>query len=124
MRAISRKGLIAKVDKAFSRYIRQKHSEGGWVSCVTCALRLPWEESQCGHFVKRGHAAVRWDERNVAPQCPRCNLYLDGAQDEFAAYIVREHGQETLEELLRLKHTARRWSMAELRELLNQFDPK
>lgn len=122
MRTLSRKGLIAKVDKAFSRYIRQKHAKNGWVDCVTCGQEMPWEDSQAGHFVKRGHHATRWDERNVAPQCPRCNLYLNGAQDEFAAYIVRKHGQETLQELLRLKHTTKRWSMPELRELLEQYE--
>ena len=123
MRTISRKGLIAKVDRAFSRYIRQKHAVGGWVECVTCGARMPWEESQAGHFVKRGHHATRWDERNVAPQCPRCNMHLNGAQDEFAAYIVRTHGQDTLEELLRLKRTAKRYGMADLRELLELYEP-
>jgi hypothetical protein len=121
-RAISRTGLIKNVDRAFSRMVRQAHANsGGWVECVTCGLSMPWEYSQCGHFVKRGHHSVRWDERNCAPQCPRCNLYLDGAQDEFAAYIVRKYGQGTLEDLLRLKRTAKRWTLAELREMLERF---
>ena len=124
MRAISRKGLIARVDRAFSRFIRQRHADlDGWVGCVTCGERMPWEDSQAGHFVKRGHMAARWHEQNVAPQCPRCNLYLNGAQDEFAAYIVRTHGQDTLEELLRLKRTTKRYGMAELRELLELYEP-
>lgn len=120
--SLSRTGLIKKIDRLFSRYIRQKHANfGGWVECVTCGLSLPWEDSQAGHFVKRGHAATRWDERNVAPQCPRCNLYLNGAQDEFAAYIVRTYGETALHELLRLKRTEKRWTMAELRGLSEQF---
>jgi hypothetical protein len=122
MRAISRKGLIAKVDKLFSRYIRQKHANsGGWLDCVTCGQTMPWEESQAGHWIKRGHHSTRWDERNVAPQCPRCNLYLNGAQDEFAAYICRTHGEDVLHDLVRLKHTTKKWTMAELRELVEQF---
>ena len=121
-RPISRAGLIKKLDSAFSRSIRQHHADfGGWVECVTCSKRMPWEESQAGHFIKRGHAATRWDERNVAPQCARCNLYLNGAQDEFAAYIVRTYGQPALEELLRLKRTEKRWRIPELRELLEQY---
>ena len=121
-RKISRAGLIRKVDKLFSRHIRQKHANhGGWVECVTCGLSLPWEDSQAGHFVKRGHAATRWDERNVAPQCARCNLYLDGAQDEFAAFIVRAYGEATLHDLLELKRTEKRWRMDELRELAERY---
>ena len=122
MRKISRTGLIRKLDRAFSRHIRQKHANhGGWVECVTCGLNLPWEDSQAGHWIKRGCHATRWDERNVAPQCPRCNLWLGGAQDEFAGYIVRTHGQDTLEDLLRLKRTPKRYTLAELRELVEQY---
>jgi hypothetical protein len=123
VRKLTRPGLIRKVDKAFSRFVRQSHANhGGWVECVTCKQALPWEQSQAGHFVKRGHAATRWDERNVKPQCARCNLYLDGAQDEFAAYIVSTHGTDALHELLRLKRTEKRWTMAELRALLEHYE--
>lgn len=122
VRPVSRAGLIKKIDSAFSRSIRQHHADsGGWVECVTCTKRMPWMESQAGHFIKRGHAACRWDERNVAPQCPRCNLHLNGAQDEFAAYIVRVYGEHALEDLLRLKHTTKHWTMPELRELLEKY---
>jgi hypothetical protein len=122
MRTLNRTGLIKKLDKLFSRYVRQKHAnQGGWVSCVTCGQAMPWEESQAGHFVKRGHHMVRWDEQNVHPQCPRCNLYLNGAQDEYAAYILNTYGKETLDRLLRAKRQSKRWTMAELRELLEQY---
>lgn len=122
MRKISRAGLIRKVDSAFSRFIRKSHADfGGWCECVTCGKRVPWTEIQAGHFVKRGHAAVRWDTRNVYPQCSGCNLYLNGAQDQMALHIVRKHGQETLEDLLRLKHSTKRWTMPELRELLDKY---
>jgi Bacteriophage Lambda NinG protein len=122
MRKISRKGLIAKVDKAFSRYIRQKHAdEYGFVQCVTCGCRMRWEDSQAGHFVRRGHAATRWHPQNVHPQDAACNLYRDGCQDEHAAYIVRTYGEPVLHELLRLKHSEKRWTMAELRELAERY---
>lgn len=122
MRKISRKGLIAKVDSLFSRFIRQKHAdEFGMVVCVTCGTRMKWQEAQAGHWIKRGHAAVRWDERNVYPQCSGDNLYKDGLQDVMAGHILNTHGPDTLQELLRLKATTRRWTMAELRELAERY---
>jgi hypothetical protein len=122
MKAASRTSLIKKVDRLFSRYVRQKHAnEGGWVECCTCKKAMPWEDSQCGHWIKRGHHATRWDFRNVAPQCPGCNMYLSGAMDEFAAYICRTHGEDVMHELIRLKHTAKRWTIAELRELVEEY---
>ena len=122
MKAASRTSLIKKLDKLFSRYVRQKYAnEGGWVECVTCRAWMPWEQSQAGHFVKRGHHAVRWDEQNVHPQCPRCNLYLNGAQDEYAAYILNEYGPETLKRLLDAKRVSKRWTVGELREMVDRF---
>lgn len=123
MRSISRKGLIAKIDRAFSRYIRQKHAnEGGWVDCVTCGKPMHWTEAQCGHWIKRGHSATRWDERNCWPQCPGDNLFKNGLQDEMALHILRVHGPETIEELMRLKHSEKKWTMPELRELLELYE--
>jgi hypothetical protein len=123
MRAISRKGLIAKVDKLFSLYIRMSHAdEEGFVRCVTCGKKMPWRESQCGHWIKRGHHATRWHPMNAYPQCAGDNLYKNGLQDEMALHIQRVHGPETLEELIRLKHTTRKWSVPELRELIEQLE--
>ena len=122
MRKISRKGLIEKVDRAFSRYIRKKHAdEYGFCTCVTCGARMRWDEIQAGHWIKRGKPMTRWDERNVFPQCAGDNLYKDGMQDEMAGYILRTLGPETLEDLLRLKHLEKRWTMAELRELAEKY---
>lgn len=122
MRKVTRKSLIGRVDKAFSRFIRKgAANHAGWVDCVTCGLSLPWKEIQAGHWIKRGHHATRWDERNVYPQCPQCNGYRGGAMDEMAFHIVKVHGYPVLEELLRLKHTAKYWTMGELRELLERY---
>lgn len=125
MRKISRSGLIKKVDKAFSRFIRKRDTdEYGWCECVTCLRRFPYEEIQAGHFIKRGHASTRWDERNVYAQCRGCNMFSGGRQDEMAYHIVKVHGPEVLSELIRLKHTTKRWTMPELRELMENYDER
>jgi proline dehydrogenase len=41
--------------------------------------------------------------------------------DEFALHIVRTHGMETLEELNRLKHTAKKHTRAELQEMIDYY---
>ena len=122
MRKLSRTALVKKLDRVFSRYIRQKYAVGGWVECVTCGKRLPWELAQAGHWIKRGHHATRWDERNVWPQCPGDNLYKNGLQDEMALHIQRVHGPEALEDLIRLKHTVKKWTVGELRELIDHYE--
>jgi hypothetical protein len=125
MRAISRKGLIAKVDKLFSLYVRMKHAdEDGFVRCVTCGSSMRWQDSQAGHFVRRGHYATRWHEKNVHPQDARCNLFLGGAMDEHAAYIIRTYGVETFDELMALKRTTKKYTAGELRELIDRYEEK
>ena len=115
----SLKSLKIKLDKVFSEYIRARDKGK---PCVTCGSRK-WP-LQCGHWIKRGHTAVRWDERNAAGQCARCNLYLNGAQDEFAAVIVKRHGDFGLNDLLRLKHTTVKMSREDFEERIKHFTDK
>jgi hypothetical protein len=122
MRKLNRTGLIKKVDRLFSRYIRKKYAkEGGWCVCVTCGIEVHRDECHAGHFVRRGHHAVRWDERNVHPQCVHCNTYLDGNEGEYARYIIDTYGREVLDELLAAKRLTKKWTMDELRELVEQY---
>src|SRR3954469_20819961 len=117
--------LEDKLDKVFSTYIRRRHSdEGGTVSCVTCRKLMHWKESDCGHWVKRQHRAVRWDERNVGPQCARCNHFMGGVQDEFSKHIIVKYGLHVHDELLRLKHTIFKVSRAFLEQQIELYKAK
>lgn len=121
-RKLSRASLVKKADRVFSRWVRNHHSQSGWADCVTCKRRFPVEQLHAGHFVKRSHMAVRWDERNVHPQCVACNTYRGGCQDEYAKFILDTYGGEVLNDLLALKHTIRKWSVGELRELIERYE--
>jgi hypothetical protein len=116
---------VKKADAAFSKYIRLRDSdENGYAACCTCGKVLPWKEMQCGHWIKRGHQSVRFDERNAAAQDAGCNLYRSGAMDEFAGYILDRWGPEAITDLLLLKGQVKRWSMAELRDLITSLEAK
>lgn len=113
-----RKTLVAKLDRVFSQYIRQRDGN----RCCSCGRdNLPVD---CGHFVSRRVLKLRWDEFNAASQCLRCNRFLAGAGAQFAAFIVRRHGES---ELLRLDRDSREvWkpTLDELRELLGHFQER
>lgn len=122
MRKTSRTGLIKKVDAAFSVFIRLNHAdEFGNVKCVTCGKVMRWESAHAGHFVRRRHFSVRWDERNVHPQCVHCNTFLDGNEGEYARFILDTYGRETLDELLGMKNVTKKWTYGELQELYEQY---
>ena len=119
-KSASLSSLENKLDRLFSMFIRRRDAnDEGMGYCVTCGR---WAKLQCGHFVKRQHRATRWDERNAAGQCAMpCNHGLGGAQDEFAHHILTKYGQDTLDELMRLKHTTRKFSRDELLELIKRY---
>ena len=104
-KSLTLSALEKKLDKEFSYYVRRSDADiGGTVTCVSCSSLLYWKDSDCGHFIKRQHRSTRWDERNVAPQCRRCNHFMGGRQDDFAQAIIKTYGQEVFEELMQAKY--------------------
>lgn len=119
---ISFSALEKKLDKEFSDYVRRKDAdEGGTVDCVSCGGLFHWREVDAGHFIKRQHRYTRWDERNVKPQCRRDNHFMGGRQDDFAAAIIKEQGQETFEELMQLKYQTKKHSRSEIEEMIEKY---
>ena len=125
MKGGTTRALVAKLDRVFSRFVRMKYADNdGQVSCVTCGKQAHWKEVHAGHFVKRQHMSLRWDERNVMPQCVRCNLHMGGRQDDYAAYIVNEYGHATFADLIAKKHETKKWTRTELEELISTYSER
>lgn len=114
--------LVRKLDRIFSQWVRLSNADNcGTVSCFTCEKPIFWKDAHAGHFIKRQHMAVRFDERNVKPQCPRCNVYMGGQQDEFAAKLITEYGVGEVEDLMRLKHSTVKWTHEELANRIGHY---
>ena len=117
--------LEKKLDRIFSEFIRREDAdEGGTNQCVTCGKYEFWKDLDAGHFVKRQHRSVRWDERNVHPQCTRCNHFMGGRQDDMALYIVRLYGKDCLTELMQLKYQTKKHTRVELEEMIDKYKKK
>ena len=107
-----------KLDSAFSKWIRNRDTVNGVGSCITCQK---YTELECGHFIPRQYTATRWLETNAHGQCPRCNKWLHGDQAEYYQVLVRKYGQAAVNELMRLKHTTRKYSLSDLKELIERY---
>lgn len=95
-----------KLDRIFSIFVRKsnifdKHNE--LCRCYTCGAIVHWKQGDAGHYITREHKGTRWDERNVKFQCQSCNRFKSGVSDEFALHLIKDYGQEVLEELNRHK---------------------
>lgn len=121
MRAISRKGLIKKIDKIFSEYIRKRDANtNGVCKCVTCNREFHYTKLDAGHFISRKHMATRWDERNVASQCYYCNRYQNGRQFAFSLHLDKQ--QEGLaKELYDKSCDVVKYTTDDLHELVNHY---
>ena len=87
----TRSKLVKKLDIVFSQYIRLSNADNnGYCTCVTCNKTFHWKEIQAGHFMSRKHYSIRWDERNVKPQCVACNVYRAGEQYKYSIFLGKE----------------------------------
>jgi hypothetical protein len=81
---------------------------------------MHWKEAHAGHYIKRGYLGTFVDERNVRPQCPGCNTYRGGVQDEFGLNLTKEYGPGILDELNTLKHANIKYSRSDYLEMIEK----
>lgn len=129
---LSLPALEKKLDRIFSEWVRRRNADdGGTVSCVTCGRLMFWKEAHAGHFIKRQHRSIRWRPTNVHPQCPSCNVYRGGMQDEYGHFIIQTYGLGEFQDLMQAKHqvfkVTRDWleeQIAHYSEAVKAFDRK
>jgi len=116
--------LILDADAIFSQYIRLKYADkDGKVQCYTCPTKKHFTLMQNGHYMKRAHLYLRWDERNCRPQCQGCNEYESGNMAVYTANLEKECRGIT--DILRadavLVHKPTR---DEIRQIVAEYSPK
>ena len=120
---MTRKKLIARLDKVFSQWIRQKDADHrGYVECWTCGKVLHWSRVDAGHFQSRAKFSTRWDEMNVKCQCKGCNGFRSGEQFKFARKLDAVYGEGTAEEIERISNQTRKYSVEELEALVDVYN--
>ncbi len=75
-------------------------------TCYTCGKGpLSGSGWQTGHFIARsiGGLLLKYDLRNLRPQCYRCNIDLSGNGAVFYRKLVEIEGQAYVDELFALK---------------------
>jgi len=122
VKTTDRQKAIQKLDAAFSEYIRLRNADAnGNVKCITCGDQHHWRDVDCGHFVKRGNNAVRWNLQNCGEQCRLCNSTFDGREDLHAEYIDRTYGEGTAEKLRRMGKEDEKFTVPELESMCDEL---
>lgn len=102
-----------KLDTLVSKVIRTLYGD----KCVTCGNIGTFSTNHCGHAISRQFRATRFNPENLGSQCPRCNLWLQGAQYEYGKFINMFHGEGTMEKLIELSKSDIRIGTIERKEL-------
>jgi hypothetical protein len=76
------------------------------IPCYTCGSFYPWKKMDAGHYIGRANRGVRWDLRDIRPQCTKCNSFQEGMHWKFREHLVQEIG---LKEVQNLELIASMW---------------
>lgn len=102
MKKPSPKTLKKKLWELCKQIIRLKYGN----TCYTCDKQgLAGSSWHTGHFIASsiGGAFLRYDLRNLRPQCYRCNIDLSGNGAIFYRKMVEREGQEYVDRIFRDK---------------------
>jgi 5-methylcytosine-specific restriction endonuclease McrA len=114
--------LTTKAQTIFNRYIRQRDSEDGYFTCISCGQVKATELMDCGHFAPvKGGSALRFDEYNCNGECKRCNGFDDFHLIGYRRGIINKYGEDILIYLEQNARLVKKWSRTELNEIIKQY---
>lgn len=109
--------LLAKAQKVFNAWIRERDKDKG---CISCNGKV----EQAGHYFSQGHySGLRFDELNTNGQCVKCNLYLSGNLIHYRQGLVQRYGSamvENLESLSELRKGAK-YDRVEIERIITKY---
>jgi len=87
------------------RITKERYLKDNKFYCFTCDKEIAGSNCQLGHFIPNsvGGALLRYNLNNLRLQCYYCNINLGGNGSEFYRRLVKEKGQEHIDNLFELK---------------------
>ncbi len=123
MKKVSVAKLKKEADKWHSKYVRYRDGEymnGEWITeCITCGVKKPISQMQCGHFVSRSKNVLRYDEMNTNAQCVGCNMFKAGEQYLYSKALDLKYGDGTADALMARRHETHKLTITELEEVIH-----
>lgn len=107
-----------------SKWVRYSiANEFGMVNCYTCNAYIKPVDCDAGHYITRLCKYLKFDLRNIKPQCKTCNQAKHGMASAFGKHLEEDHPgiSEILLEESRIVHS---WSREELKGMIFDFTQK
>jgi len=112
MRKPTLKSARKRAWQAFSEWVRRKGI------CYTCGARKEPSDMHAGHF---RHNKLDFDAMNVKCQCKKCNTYLSGNLGIFGVNLIREYGQEAIDDLIMRSNQPHKYTIEELLDIEDKY---
>jgi len=110
----TRSSLTRKLDKVVSNIVRSRGE------CVKCRNK-DYSKLQCCHIFSRANRSVRWDFKNVLCLCSGCHFWSHQNPLLFTEFVREWLGEYEYTQLKLRAKTPRKFSVAEMEELLGRF---
>jgi hypothetical protein len=91
---------LGEAQAAFNAYVRERDFGMGCISCGLLPKQIFGGAVDCGHYRSTGSAAHhRFNLKNCAAQCVKCNRYLGSNTVEMRKGMIARFGLEAIDAL-------------------------
>ena len=111
---------IKLAQQVINKYIRLRDKGQ---NCISCGKK-PLKENAGHYFNANNHWNVRFNELNVHLQCEHCNTFLSGNLIEYRKGLINKIGIEQLTLLELEANKTRKFTIEELKEIINTYKKK
>ena len=116
--------LKRKLIKIFNAFIRARDKKYDGGKCISCGKI----GNQAGHYLPISlcpQPSMRFNEKNVHTQCPKCNLWLRGNQHDYAKGLKKRYGEHILEELdIQRSFKSNSWGVFQYQVMIKEYERK
>lgn len=114
--------LKTRLDTVFAMFIRLRDAmPNGMFRCISCGRLLPFDQSDCGHYINRQHMATRFNEKNCNAQCRKCNRFDEGNIQGYRRGLIAKYGEPTILMLEAMKNQINKISDFEYRAMIDYY---
>jgi len=104
-----------------NKYVRLRDKG---LPCISCQKPITGK-TDAGHLYSVGnYPSVRFHEKNINAQCITCNQYNGGMINDYRINFVKKYSESELNTLDRLAHETRKFSIPELKEMIDEYKKK